>query len=363
MTMVVVDWGYDPDARPEFPGSETSDPETPDEIALPDRPHPWASFDPGAWVRVKETVFEGRTPRVSMIDKLLTDIYETVAELSIRTLTPEGTIEETTASETIPADDEVVGEEFVTIGETTIPCLIISTVRDGEPVKIWVPREGEDASLAVLKIQMGSFILSAISMGHENVTVGEMEIDCLKVTLKGEMDGRSMIVDSWISPMVPGFEVRSRKVNSQPGIAEATKKELTAFGLDKDSMPGPLSMKPMKPKDPVVVPPPVVVAPPPEEVVPSGIKTLAEADGVLMEGIKLYKVVRSGAKLQRMSPNVKTAMIRKAAQAREKITAARDAYEALKHTSPDPTKLTVKIGKLDSLLGRLNKLEDGINSK
>ena len=113
-----------------------------------------------------------------------------------------------------------------------------------------------------------------------------------------------------------------------------------------------------------MVPPPVVVVPPPVVVVvPPGIKTLGQADVALSEGITFYKVVRSGSKLQTISPNVKATLIRKAAQAREKITAARDAYEALKHTSPDPAKLTIKIGKLDNLLGLLKKLEDGINSK
>lgn len=341
----LVDFGTDAASRPEMPGVAK-------EIPLPVRPHPWAVFKPGGWVRKKSTEKRGDEPATEVVfDEVLAEISGETVTLQVETRKGDAVEESRRDVPVARPGAKALAEETLLLDGKEYACVV---VEDGTG-KEWVPKDGRAATLTVLKREDGNGASRATAVAEERVRVGERELECLKVTREVERGGQVLQVEEWFAEEVPGFVVRRKMAGQEGGAAFTRTVEVVAFGDEAGARPALIAKAP----DP---PPPPPEPPKPKEPTPAEIVQKADQDVIKAQGlfVPVFQAISAGLP---DDPEQLNALLKKNGEAISLLVGAREAYSGVQEKAPNPSEVADSLKKLETVLGILQNYEKEIKSK
>ncbi|HXG62252.1 MAG TPA: hypothetical protein VNO22_12795 [Planctomycetota bacterium] len=351
-----------------LPGEAPKPPPPPaPRLQVPPRPHPWASFKPGAWVRTRLRTQSGDRAVETLTDVTLVELTDEAARLKVETLNPDGKV--TVSEEKIPLAPgslKALREEKLTIGGRDFACIVVETSGPSGPVRTWIPLEGRAARVATLKTESEGASEAAEEVGEETLQVASRPVACVTVQSAGRQGEKEIQSLVWYSEEIPGFSAkRVLKIDGARTTAEAI-----AFGDDAASKPAleapkrePTAKPPAKaePK-PEPTPPPAPPEPPrPPEPPPA--EVLARADALVKESSSLaLRVIQAAGALPEAEDALR-ALLDTCERAIDGLGRAREAYRSVRDKASDPAAIDAGLGKIEKLLGILQNHRDAIKSK
>jgi hypothetical protein len=350
-----------------LPGEPPKPPPPAPRLQVPPRPHPWASFKPGAWVRSRLRTQAGDRAVETLTDVTLVELTDEAARLKVETLSPDGNV--TVSEENIPLAPGAVKalrEEKLAVGGRDFACIVVEAAGPSGPVRTWIPLEGRAARLATLKTESEGASETAEEVGEETLQVASRPVACVTVQSAGRQGEKEIQSLAWYSEEVPGFTVK--RVLKIDGAR--TTSETVAFGDDAASKPAleaakrePTAKPPAKPEPkPEPTPPPAPPEPPrPPE--PQPAEVIARTDALVKESSSLaLRVIQAADSLPEAEDALRS-LLETCERAIEGLGRAREAYRSVRDKAPDPAAIDGSLGKLEKLLGILQNHRDAIKSK
>jgi len=328
----VVDWGADASVRPAPPA-----PPKPAAAAVdPTRPHPWASFKPGAWAR-RKTAYDSPTAKTeASADAVLVEVGGDHALQRIETLGPDGRLLSLEKRLPLaPEESRPAGEETLKLGEAEIPCAIEESDGDHGRQKAWFAKEGALARLRVpLKVQAQRLEKAATQVSERTMPIGGRPVKGLRIVYTGRTEDGAFREDLTVSEDVPGFEVLRETTVQTPLGPATTTFTLIDFGSDpsrKTSLA-------------------LVVEDAAQAEDRRVRKLLADAEQLTIEGGAQLREVIEAMKDPPLVPERLRALLAKAESASALLVQAREGYVSAKEKSSDPAPIEERLSKLDRAL-------------
>lgn len=345
------------------------------QLQIPQRPHPWASFKPGAWVRTRTRAQTGDRTIETLADVTLVERSDAEARLRIETLGPDGKV--AVSEQKLPLGApaaKALREEKLTVGERDVACIVVESAEPSGAVRTWIPLEGPGARLVSLKIEGEGLSEAVAEVGEETLEVASRSVSCVTVQSAGRQGDHEVRSLAWYSEEVPGFAVKRVTVS---GNARTTA-EVVAFGNDPSAKPpleppkvserrpestaaqNPPPAKPESKPEPATPPPPAEPPRPPE---PRPQEVLAQADALVKENSDLaLRVIQAVGSLPEAQEALHS-LLETCERAMEGLGRARDSYRGVRARVPDPSALDQSLEKIEKLLGILQNHRDAIKSK
>lgn len=333
------------------------------QLRVPQRPHPWASFKPGAWVRTRTRVQAGDRTVETLTDLTLVGVTEQEVTLKVESLGPGGAV---TASEQKLALDagaaKAVREEKLEVGGHDFACVVVETAGPSGPVRTWVPLEGRPSRLATLKTEAAGMSETVEEVGEETLAVGSRSLSCVTVQSVGRQGDKEVRSLAWYSEEVPGFAVK--RVLAADGTR--TTAEVLAFAEDPSAKPALEAPKPERKPEPEPEPEPEAAPPPaepPRPPEPQPGEVIARADALVKESSELaLRVIRAAGSLPEAQDALRS-LLETCERAIDGLSRAGEAYRSVRDKAPDPAALDRSLGRIEKLLGILQNHREAIKSK
>ena len=342
----ISDWGTDPAARPEFPKPPKAEPPPPTKPVLT-RPHPWASFKPGAWAR-RKTLFESPTARTeTSSDTILADATAEHVLQRIETLGPDGTV--LSLDRKVPfIAEKPQGDETITLGATAIPCAVVETEVEGGIQKAWIAKEGPLAAVsAVLKLQGPLGARTATAIGQSRVPVGGRDVDGVTIQYEGRSPEGAIRETAVFCAEVPGFEVMRETVTQTPLGESRMTFRLIDFGDDparKTALGAQVQTAAGAERRRIDA-------------------ELAAAEARVMGGSALFRELAEAMRALPPEREALQKLLDKKERAATLLLSARETYTTVKPSAPAEAKLDEKLTKIEKVLELLARYGQQIEAK
>jgi hypothetical protein len=326
----------------------------------PKRFHPWARAAAGTWVRTRVTLADGS---VSHEDRVVKEVREDALVFTGQRYSGDQVTDDPEREEKfVPAEFKAAGEEKLKVGDLEVLCGVFQV---GEE-KRWIAREGRWANRVVLKTEKAGKETSVTKLGEEPLPFKERQFNCIAYEIGG--------VKFWAHEDIPGFVFKVQM--------EAMTREVVDFGPALAGRP-PLPKAEKKPEEPKKEEPPKMEEPkkeepkkeepkkeelpkeePKKEPPPKSVDVvLAEADKLLVEGSVIFREMVQVSKELPDDPNQLKALLKRQEEGMALFARAREAYLSVKDKASPEAKVEERLGKIEKILGLLQKYGDGIKSK